>query len=252
MTAPRSPGFQSPGFQNSRLPRFQASKLFPQKKDSRSFMYVNFFFSPTCDILSTDRFCCRGKINRNTHPRPGVKHPGHRLNQRIIPIRRFNENMCGAGRNGISLQFFQCLLSVLFLYRQISVKLELLAIKTTGHQGEKDGTGPYKWVDAELHLLRQGDEILPGIGNPGTAGIADDADVFAGAGLRAEICGGAFILDDKPRIIIDHHFFPDLFQEAARASFVLYKEHLALLHGGQYFRAQRVQGIIGNGTGNEK
>lgn len=97
MIAPRFSGFQSPGFQASQIPGFLASNgLLAYQKYRRLFMDIDFFFLPGCNILRTDGFFRARNINRNTYPRIGIKHPDHRLDQRIIPIRRFNEDLRGS------------------------------------------------------------------------------------------------------------------------------------------------------------
>ena len=94
---------------------------------------------------------------------------------------------------------------------------------------------------------------LAGVGYAGATRLADNTNgntTLQGL-FKAFFYFGFGLVDGMPFIIINHHFFPQLFQEAPGTALVLHKKHLAFFYRIQYISRQGLQVVFVNKRGNK-
>ena len=108
----------------------------------------------------------------------------------------------------------------------------MLSVHTTCHQGKQDGTGSDQGFNQGSGFLCGCNQQLTRISNTRTTCFTQYGYLFSLLYLLQEFLFNFFfcLMNYKPAITVDIHFFPEFFQKPSRTAFILHKKNLCRLN----------------------
>ena len=110
---------------------------------------------PVINCSGRNSFSRHSEIGRDAEDRVVPTRVQDGLQQFLVPIWRFNEDLGLVASNGVFFQLNQLFGTPVGLHWQVTVKHEPLTIQSGGHQREQYRRGPDQWPYPDIFLVSE-------------------------------------------------------------------------------------------------
>lgn len=127
-------------------------------------MQIQGGLAPLRDGLGTDHLILAGEVGGYAKSKIGGADRHYGVEEMVVAIGRFDENLCLMIFQAHRLQLFETSLSIRLLHRKIPMESKILTAQSGGHKGQHDGGGTHQRHHLDAQSMCLGHHEMSGVG----------------------------------------------------------------------------------------